>query len=270
MSRWILFSIGFTLIAALIFQNCGRVHFAVGEGKADFNNPFGNQCSINNLLIQDSFERANVDDSSPGNVFGWHKIVNDLGVLVGSSGNQINAKTYTSSEMGVAADGSRSLFFYGRPGSSVHNVYLISKPMDLGGYDELGISFKYLPIALEHAASGPEYIRLEVCTGTADDCGAGANPDANALNSNYWQTLFDKQGPVGNGLDGRNHNLSDWLQEVVKIDLNQFNKSEFIFRFNILLDEGFNQYSNQTPILTSGMEDGAAIDEVVAATINCN
>ena len=92
--------IGFsTILLLLAFTNCSDVSFSnkASSNKAFTNgpeNPFGPECEIQQILMEDSFERSEVDDPGPNNVFGWRKIVDDQGRLVGSSGNKINAKTF--------------------------------------------------------------------------------------------------------------------------------------------------------------------------------
>ncbi len=267
------------LVIALSNQSCSVLDFDSQNGtyKMGFRNPFqhitgddGLPCSLYDISLIDSFERANVDGSDSGNKFGFRKLVDDMGRYVGSSGDRINVKTYTQTEMGPTQSGERALYFYGRPGSSVHNVYLISEPIPLDGATDFGLAFSYLPIDLETSAMGTEYLRLEVCDGTAAECGVGETVDPAALKSAKWKTVFDSSQPQqGSGLNGRNHSRADYIQQAVVIKRSELRTDKVIFRFNILLDEGFNQYLDQDPIISSGMEDGVVLDDVTAALGIC-
>ena len=254
-----------------VFQGCSEVNFQPSGAAQSLS--FGPGCSPVELLITDSFERESVDDRAADSLFGWRKIVNDRGRMVGSSGDRVSARIYSESEMGPAASGDRALYFYGRPGSSVHNIYLISEALPLSDYNQVGIAFKYIPVDLEMAGSGPEYLRVEVCNSSLAKCGVGDDFGSDGLKSSHWVTVFEtsleSDGTLGSGLNGRNHSLSDWRSQSLVVDLSDLPKDQFVFRFNVLVDEGFFEFKDGEPILKSGMDDGVILDDVVVAAVNC-
>jgi len=246
-------------------------------------NPYKNEgiggnssCEIVEVMTEDSFERDQVDESGPNNVFGWRKIVNDLGTIVGPTGNKINARTYKEgSEMGLVSHLNRALYFFGRPGNSTHHIYLISEPLPLTEFEDLGIVFDYLLIDLEAnlfgGKAGLDNLRLEVCKLSPDECGAGSTFDNNLLkDDSVWDNVFEIAGPIGQGIDGHNQSLSDWKTRVAILDLSQYQRQHLVFRFNIFLDEGFLKYLSDTePDISTIMEDGVALDKVGVASLEC-
>ena len=213
------------------------------------------------FFVNDSFERADLIGSDPGGFnFGWRAIIDDMGrVIDSSSGNNVEVRIYDDQTLGPASTGNGAMYFRGRAGSSVHNIYLISETYDLSSFDDGALQFDYLPIDLEPG----EYIRIEVCNDTLENCGVGDSLDLNGLNDNSkWTSLFEA-GPEsdGNGLNGFNHSLGDWQRVRLDFFLESFPKSTFTFRFNVRMDEGF--IGND---INNGMEDGLGIDNVLGAT----
>jgi len=256
-------ALGFGLSLGL--TSCGQVNFSQPK-VSEQNVIFNPNCEQKEVLLVDSFERQNVDDynNSP---FGWRRVVNDQGSFVGSTGDRINAQIYSSSQLGPAALQSSALYFYGRPGSSVHNIYIVSEPLPLGPYSEVGLKFSYLPIDLEAG----EYINLEVCNGTPEEGGAGANMDINGLKSNKWAIVWSATGSLGQNRNGLNHSVSDWQSQKLVLSLKDYpSKDRAVFRFNIRVDEGFFSYNGDTPVLNQGMEDGVGLDDVEVAAVQCN
>ena len=227
-------------------------------------NPDNISCKIINgftNFIVDSFERNDV--IVPNNNFGWRKIINDNGrVISGQSGNHVDAQIYPDSLMGPASNGNRALYHFGRQGGSVHNIYLITETFNLNELitegDSVVIEFDYLPIGLE----SDEYLKLEVCNDSADNCGVGQTLTVAGLNSNKWETKFEVRGQ-GAGRNGRNHSSSDFLTQKIVLLLEDFQKGQFIFRFNARMDEGFKDNNH-----TQDMVDGIVIDNVRATAYN--
>jgi len=222
-------------------------------------NPDAIYCKLVNQyanFIVDSFERSDVIDTT--NDFGWRKIINDNGkVISGEAGNHVDVQIYSIFEVGPASVGNRAIYNFGRKGaSSVHNIYLITKTFDLTQYegDSVVIQFDYLPVGLEQ----DEFLKLEICNDTAENCGVGNEITTDGLNSSKWIPVFESFGG-GEDLDGLNHAPSDYLTEKVVLFLTEFQKKEFIFRFNSRMNDGF-----VDNIHTKGMDDGVIIDNVRA------
>jgi|GEM_PF-2321983 len=222
------------------------------------NNPDNISCKIvqnfTNFIV-DSFERDNVIDGT--NDFGWHKIINDFGTVIdGNAGSNVDVQIYSDAQMGPASDGSKAIYHFGRQGYSVHNIYLITKTFDLSLYqgDTVVIEFDYLPIGLEVG----EYLKLEICNDTPENCGVGSSLTVEGLNSNKWLPVFSSNG-AGTGRNGFNHAPSDFITQKTVLFLEDFQKNEFIFRFNTRMNDGF--IDN---MMSLGMEDGVVIDNVRA------
>ncbi len=273
-------TLGAMLAIAIGFNNCGQVSFDsnndpsnVGLGLPFDDTNFGGDifdpnCVFAEKMISDSFEGRSEISASTGNPFGWRKIVNDMG-KIGTSADRVGSEIFLSSPLGAAANGNSSVYFYGRPGSSVHNVYLISTALPLANHKELGISFAYLPMALE---SG-EYLRLEVCNGTAAACGVGSSFNATALKNGPWVKVFEAGSDAKTRtFNGLNHVRTDWLFKTLRIEMNKFPHSagSFVFRFNARMNEGFKVFNQGVPVAANGLEDGVALDAVSAGAITCN
>jgi len=273
-------TLGAMVVIAIGFNNCGQVAFNsqndpsnVGLGLPFDDTQFGGDifdpnCVFSEKMISDSFEGRTEVAGTTGNPFGWRKIVNDMG-KIGSTADRVGAEIFLTSPLGSAANGNSAVYFYGRPGSSVHNVYLISTALPLANHRELGISFAYLPIALE---SG-EYLRLEVCNGTAAACGVGSSFNAKALKNGPWVKVFEASSDAkSRAFNGLNHARTDWLFKTLRIEMNKFPHSaqSFIFRFNARMDEGFKAFRSGVPVAASGLVDGVALDAVSAGAITCH
>ena len=208
------------------------------------------------VLIEDSFERSTLlSDSTPEFSLWWRKIINDRGIIFNSiPGPYVDAAIFSSQQMGSpVADGDRALYFYGREGASIHNIYLISNSFDLSQYENVDISFQYLPIDLD----SDDYFSLEVCAGTLTECGVPESGITVAgLNSANWESIWEAD-KRGDGLNGKNHSLADWHSANILFDLNSLETSQFTFRINVRVDEGFVRNT-----LMGAMEDGVAIDSI--------
>ena len=211
------------------------------------------------VFIGDSFERSNIT-SENDNIFNWRAVINDNGKVVnGTESNNVEFKTYDNSILGETSNGDKSLYFTGRSGGSVHNLYLITKPFNLS--DTNGIvyfSFDYLPIGLEAG----EYLRLEVCNNTLDQCGVGSNISVSGLNGVHWKTVFESNGQEArSGLNGFNHLRSDWINKQLAVRLDGFQRENFVFRLNAFMNEGFHQNNP-----SNGVNDAVGIDNFKAFT----
>jgi hypothetical protein len=219
--------------------------------------------------LKDSFERSSILDAS-GPSFGWSKVIDDAG---SANGLRVDATIYSKADMGETplaitgseTDNGRALYFTGRQGASVHSIYLISKAFDLSAFQYLTIRYDYLAMDLEtwswRRKSGQENIRLEICVAGEEAC----NDD---LNGDSWETLAQSEDNAGDGLNGHNQTLADWDSETVQVDLSWLSDvalESFVFRIAVTLDEGFSQYNpDDTPVLTSNLLDGVALDNVLA------
>ena len=176
------------------------------------------------------------------------------------------------------------MYVTGRRGGSVHEVYLISQPLNLNLFNDMRVEFNYLPIMIENFSygswSGWEHIRMDICSGTMDQCtgGAGASTTQvrDALRSNFWSSLYQQPGletppmnavEAGDNNTGRNHIQGTWLLGASVVDLDDPNlvpdKSQVVFRITILLDEGFTGVlANGLPNFDSSFEDGMGLDYV--------
>ncbi|MEM7646416.1 MAG: hypothetical protein AAF203_05865 [Pseudomonadota bacterium] len=237
------------------------------------------------LALIDIFDR---DSVVGGDQFNWTSIIDD--VLRDDNAN-VQATILESGEFGFgeAAAGDGAVYFTGRKGGSVHEIFLISVPLNLSQFNELRIEFNYLPIHLENwswsGRTGQEHIRLEVCTDSPFECGVNGGSDNHreeALRSSAWRPLFTQDGFGGAGFladferglnnDGRNHLVNSWLDGEGLVDLDDAeviaDKSQVIFRFTIMIDEGFSQKnSDNTPVFTSELIDGMGLDNVRAFAI---
>lgn len=217
-------------------------------------------CKFAATMLKDQFERShvlvNVDSQTDELRFWWRKIINDQGrIISGQAGNNVDVRIFSSPSTGPGSDDGSALYFFGRDGRSVHNIYLVSQTFDLRKAEEVSINFKYLPIGLEDG----EYLRLEVCRATPEECGVGEILNVSGLNSANWQVLFEADNSLGLDLDGKNHTSEDWAPQQVKIDINSDDLRTFTFRFHARMNEGFQRNNESQP-----MDDGAGLDEISA------
>lgn len=192
-------------------------------------------------FISDSFER---DDIGAEN--GWRGFVLDgTTPVIGFQSNGAGARIPPAGEFGPAADGSRFLLINGRPnGDSIEQTQVISQSFDLTQYNTVVLTFKYLTIGLNDAGEPTENLKLQVCKGTLNEC--GANDDAlnsNGLLSDKWVTVFTSPSDFSDdNFNGKNHTAGDWQTGVVAIDLTDPNfvgdGSTFVFKFVGTMKDG--------------------------------
>jgi hypothetical protein len=251
-------------ISLFFLSACNPSNFDPIEGVnvVTENTPMGTKT----VLMSESFERDTLFvDPSLINPFGWRGFIWDNGnPVIGDRGFKVAALIMGDDIMGEAAHGKKALYFYGREGRSIHSIYLFTHSYDLSDFDEVSISFNYLLFGLNDSDdTTQEFLRLEVCANTPENCGVGSVPNHNKLNSSAWRTIFDADVQK-NSLNGKNHLQTDWTKAEVGLDISQFEtRDTFTFRFNAKMSDGF--VSND---VTKALVDGAAIDmiEVVAGT----
>lgn len=216
------------------------------------------------VVMNDQFSRKTVVAEDTEDFLTWRKIIDDVGRIVADqSGNNVNSEVVDDTDLGPAADGSKYLIFYGRQGGSVHNLYLVSETLQLSQVmteaNVVTVKFKYLPVDLEEG----EYLSLEVCNNTVEECGVGSEINLDGLNGPHWKTVFST-GAADEGLDfnGRDHLSSDYITAHVPVYVDEFQREQFVVRFNVRVDEGFrdNERANE-------MVDGVLLDSVQITAI---
>ncbi len=226
--------------------------------------PEGRAC----LVFKDSFERTNITGD---NVFNWDVVVMDNKLNI----SNIDAKIEDSNHLGPVMDGDKAIMFRGRAGGSTHEIYLVSRKMDLQDYDKLYIQYRYVPIGLEidpiflsiAKVNVPESIRVDVCDAPDSDCGLVNSSDrlAGLRDHNTWIKYYNNTLERGEGLNIRNYVEQDWKLGQVVIDLNQYpeRKAEFVFKITAAMDEGYfgNNHNNL-------MEDGIIFDDIAVLAVN--
>ncbi len=206
---------------------------------------------LGDLLLKDDFERNQILDGSPDGL-SWTEVIHDFG---GRTDN-IDAKIQPGSVFVTAPSGAKSLYFRGRMGNSQHEIFLISRPIDLSAYSSLEISQMHLPIDLE----SNEYLRLEICKKPAKDC----DPLKASDWVMYWQ---NPKGPAIGPLTNKNRNQFSWKSSKITLDLATLPsavRKSFRFRYNVFLDEGIEIPKNTWPTagVTYKMIDGVGLDLV--------
>lgn len=212
------------------------------------------------IFLDDSFEREDLfGDIANNMIVGWRGAWDDHGTLgTGFTGNQLGMEIFTDQEMGPAFDGNSATYFYGRPGSSVHTLWLISPAYDLSNYNSVIMNYRYLTVALNDQmdidANYIEGIQLQVCNASANDCGANADfVDLNNIgNDANWVTIAASDPNENDDVfDGTNQQPSDYITDLAVFDLNGVvalnnngdtfdgDKSEVVFRFQVDLRDGF-------------------------------
>lgn len=206
------------------------------------------------LFINDSFERVDIfEDVLTQTVYGWRGAINDNGTtILGFTGDQVGMEIFSDQQKGPAFDGNRSLYFYGRPGSDVHTMYLVSQAYDLSNYNAAVLSFNYLTLALNDQedidTNYIEGIKLQVCNGPLNLCGANEDfidPNIISISPN-WVTIAESN-PADNDdmFNGLNQNSSDFKYAQAIVDLNDESivgdKSTFVFRFAVSMRDGLKQ-----------------------------
>lgn len=204
------------------------------------------------IFLDDSFEREDLfGDINNNMIVGWRGAWDDHGTLgTGFTGNQLGMEIFTDQEMGPAFDGNSATYFYGRPGSSVHRLWLISPSYDLSDYNTVIMNYRYLTVALNDQmdidANYIEAIRLQVCKGGANACGANSDfIDLNNIgNDAAWVTIAESDiNEDDDNFDGTNHLVSDFITDLAVFDLNNpdfvSDKSEVVIRFEVDMRDGF-------------------------------
>lgn len=201
------------------------------------------------VFLQDSFERDDIVIDLINNIlYGWRGFVLDgansfIGFQTGGAGASIPAV----GALGPAQDGSRFLLMAGRDnGAAVENIQIITPSYDLSLYNSAIITFHYMTFGLNDADDVvPEGLKLEVCKGTLNDC--GANDDAiygPGLLSNNWVTVAVNNPAINDDtFNGKNHAASDWQTGVAVVDLNNpafvGSSSTFVMRFSGVMKDGY-------------------------------
>jgi len=273
-----LFTSGCLLTAG--FNGCNKVKFSTSE---NFKSRVDDEFLVPNgfteenyedirLILKDSFERDRTIDNSPEG-FQWNQFVGDNGApVVEGSGNGIDDRIFSKEDLGPVPLERKALFFYGRPGSSIHDIYLLSRPIDLTNFDNLLVSFSYLLTGLEKAETrgGGEFLRLEICDSALSECGINGANSFNAdtfESSSNWKVLYDTRVEDVAAYDqrsGKDHNLSDWTEKSIKINLAdhaKINKAQFTFRIHARLTDGFIN-TTQPFSFSNNIDDGITLDDV--------
>jgi hypothetical protein len=201
------------------------------------------------VFLQDSFERDDIVIDLINNIlYGWRGFVLDgansfIGFQTGGAGASIPA----AGALGPAQDGSRFLLMAGRDnGAAVENIQIITPSYDLSMYNSAIITFHYMTFGLNDADDVvPEGLKLEVCKGTLNDC--GANDDAiygPGLLSNNWVTVAVNNPAINDdAFNGKNHAASDWQTGIAVVDLNNpafvGSSSTFVMRFSGVMKDGY-------------------------------
>lgn len=218
---------------------------------------------ITKVLLKESFERDSLlSSSSVPDSFGWRAFIWDYGTpVIGASGRNVAAVIMNDTQMGEASDGNKALYFYGREGSSIHSIYLFTHSYDLSEFDQVDISFDHLLVGLNDTDDTvSEYLRLEICADTAENCGAGAIVNNTKLSSASWKILFEGNDR-NTALNGKNHLQRDWQSAGVRINIADFPKKDtFTLRLSARMSDGF--VSNN---ITKSMVDGVAVDNIQVA-----
>ncbi len=227
----------------------------------------GSVQKITRVMVKDSFERDSITDSA--NSIHWRGFIWDWGTpIIGTSGRDVAAVIVGKDSLGEASDGEKALYFYGRQGTSVHDIFLITQTFDLSDAAEVELSFDYLTFMLNDAADVAdgvnEYLKVDVCSGTTSSCGVDQDLNATQLKTGPWQTVFLSDGSeMPSGLNGKNHLKSDWKRANISLDISQFEqKSHFTFRLAAKMRDGF-----VGDKMSKAMEDGAAVDNITALAV---
>jgi hypothetical protein len=198
------------------------------------------------LFINDSFEREELYEDIVNNViYGWRGVISDNGTSTEAfTGDRVGMQIFDDQEMGPAFDGNRAVYFYGREGADTHTLYLVSAAYDLSDYNAVILSYQYLTAALndpeDQQSNFIEDIRLQVCNGPANLCGAdedSVDPAVLANSPNWFTLSASNRNANDDQFNGRNHVASDFRLGQSVIDLNDesivFDKSNFVFRFRV-------------------------------------
>lgn len=235
------------------------------------------------LVLFDTFDR---DVVAGRDQFNWLEVIDDSG-RTDALNVQANIFKTGDHDLGESLHENHAVYLTGGKGASVHEVFLVSRPLDLSVFNEMRIEFNYLPIHLEGWSgpdkSGWEHIRLDICSSTQDQCVGPVAPQNSdekkqaekALRSDHWKSIWLQPGfgdtqpmnavETGDGNDGRNQIQASWLLAAVAVDLDNrkeiLDKSRVIFRITVLLDGGFKGVlEDGTPNFDADLEDAIGLD----------
>ncbi len=220
------------------------------------------------LVFNDSFEREDIVGAGS---LEWDKVIMDNG----RNGSNVDAEIATSDHLGGVSDGEKAVLFRGREGGSTHEIYLVTKPVDLSGYDQIYIQFDYLPIHLEQeiqlswsSERVPENIRIEVCHSDDHTCGlTGSNSQNRLRDPAGWDRFYQEELEFGRNNNIRNYVQADWKLGQNLIDLAPYQEriDKMVFKITVSLDEGYdrNNRANQ-------MDDGLILDNFILVGVNGN
>ncbi len=222
--------------------------------------PINELCSI----FVDSFERDKIHEDA--GAFNWDLAITDTG----GSGELVEAEIHDFQHLGPIYHNNSAILFTGRPGSSVHEVYLVSKPFDLSEYDYAMVRTRFVPLSLDTKKVVPqsrvsvhEGIRVDVCKDSNYNCGLeGSDQHVRIRDFKPWtQYYFDDPYEFGQGLNIRDYQTSDWKtkEAVILLDEYQNRKQNFVFKISVVMDEGYLNPDNKS---TSLLEDGLILDFV--------
>ena len=214
------------------------------------------------VLFNDGFEREEITGES---AFNWDVLIMDYGY----SGSNVDVTIHDTDHLGHVIEGEKAVLFRGRAGGSTHEIYLVSKPLDLSNFDKLYIQFRYLPIGLEDditlswsGESLPESIRVDVCNDTDYNCGLeGDDAHERVRDNTAWENFFLKDSEYGENLNIRNYVEQDWKLAQVYVDLAYYEtrRDKMVFKISVAMDEGY--FRNDD---SKEMEDGIILDDVMA------
>lgn len=217
------------------------------------------------LAFTDSFERENLNEG----VFHWREVIMDNG----RSGSHIDAEISNANHLGSIYAGYKALLFRGRAGGSTHEIYLVSAPMNLQGFDFLYIQFHYLPIHLENEITlswnnqtVAEGVRVDICNTTDETCGLDTGDFRKIRDPQNWDQFFiEGEHHKGRDFNLRSYTDSDWQLGQIAIDLRPYRDraDRIVIKFTMSLDEGY--FRNNSNNL---MEDGLILDDLMAIGVN--
>jgi len=218
------------------------------------------------LVIKDDFERSDIRSGE----FGWSSFLIDAW---SSQGLDISTKS-----LGEASSGNSAAFFTGRPGGSVHGLFLNSKEINLSGYSSLSIEFDYIMASFESwsygGKSGLEHFKVDVCTLGEYECGVkpGNTSISKMEDSNRWKTLHENQAssPTNQHLDGNNHTKSDYKNirgSDLTLNLNNTSlvsdKTKVILRWSFKMDEGIIDEDGNVNYANGTTPDAGILDNII-------
>ncbi|MCB0421726.1 MAG: hypothetical protein KDD61_12070 [Bdellovibrionales bacterium] len=217
-------------------------------------------------VFEDSFERDLIVEQED---FRWQKVIVDSGQNV----RNIDANILWAEEFGYVPDQERALLFHGREGGSTHEIFLVSKELDIDvqQFDKVEIRLSYLPIKLEQKitlSSGykvPESVRVDVCHESDLDCGLTGNDSQKTQGIRSRESWDDYWFDLHYGLDNQLGlaTAESWIDVKVTIDLDRYRqRGNFVFKITVSMDEGYIGNDHSKP-----MEDGLAIDHLVVTAI---